>query len=110
MAGSEIQPRSSCTIQSAGSRQACGRVLRIQRLEARQDLAGEDRRVRRVGVGVRGPAHRSISPMTMSTLALMAITSDSSAPSHIRGSAERLRNEGGRMRQRTGLALPSDTK
>jgi len=41
--------------------------------------------------------------MTISTLALMAITSDSSAPSHIVGRLARLMNEGGRIRHRTGL-------
>ena len=54
-------------------------------------------------------AHRSISPMTISMLALMAITSDSRWPSTILGIAERLTNDGGRMRQRTGLAVPSET-
>jgi hypothetical protein len=48
--------------------------------------------------------------MTMSTLALMAITSDSSAPSHIRGRLDRLMKDGGRMRHRAGLAVPSETK
>jgi hypothetical protein len=46
----------------------------------------------------------------MSTLALIAITSESSAPSHIRGRLERLMKDGGRIRQRTGLAVPSDTR
>jgi exopolyphosphatase/guanosine-5'-triphosphate,3'-diphosphate pyrophosphatase len=55
-------------------------------------------------------AHRSISPMTMSTLALIAITSDNSTPSQSLGRQARLMKDGGRMRQRTGLAVPSDTK
>ena len=44
------------------------------------------------------------------TLALMAMTSESRAPSHILGSEARLRNAGGRMRQRTGLAVPSEKR
>src|SRR5207253_601421 len=42
--------------------------------------------------------HRSTSPITMSTLALMAMTSDSNAPSHIFGRLARLMNDGGRIR------------
>src|SRR5690606_21080966 len=55
-------------------------------------------------------AHLSISPITMSMLALMAITSDSRCPSTIFGMADRFTKAGGRMRQRTGFAVPSDTK
>jgi len=54
--------------------------------------------------------HRSISPITISTLALMAMTSDNRAPSQSRGSAARLMNDGGRIRHRTGFAVPSDTR
>src|SRR6267378_1515819 len=54
--------------------------------------------------------HRSTSPITMSTDALIATKSDSRWPSAILGSADRLMNDGGRMRQRTGLAVPSDTR
>ena len=54
-------------------------------------------------------AQRSISPMTMSMLALMAMTSESKCPSTIFGIAARFTKDGGRMRQRTGLAVPSDT-
>jgi len=56
-----------------------------------------------------GSAHRSISPMTMSMLALMAMTSESKWPSTILGIAERFTKDGGRIRQRTGLDVPSDT-
>src|SRR5687767_40063 len=59
--------------------------------------------VRRLGV------HRSISPMTISMLALMAMTSESRWPSTIFGIADRFTKDGGRMRQRTGLDVPSDT-
>ena len=52
---------------------------------------------------------RSISPMTMSMLALIAMTSDKRCPSTIFGIAARLTNDGGRMRQRTGFDVPSDT-
>ena len=54
-------------------------------------------------------AHRSISPITISILALMAITSERRCPSTIFGIAERFTNDGGRMRQRTGFDVPSDT-
>ena len=56
-----------------------------------------------------GGAHRSISPITMSMLALIAITSLSRWPSTIFGIAERFTNDGGRMRQRTGFEVPSLT-
>src|SRR5205807_6238228 len=49
-------------------------------------------------------AHRSISPITISTDALIAIRSESRCPSAIFEMAARLMKEGGRMRQRTGLA------
>src|SRR5690606_20641483 len=52
--------------------------------------------------------HRSISPSTMSSEALTAITSESSAPSIMCGSAAMLMNEGPRTRQRTGFAPPSE--
>ena len=55
-------------------------------------------------------ANRSTSPITMSTLALIAMTSEWSAPSHMVGRLERLMNEGGRIRQRTGLLVPSETR
>jgi len=65
------------------------------------------------GRGVRraylGGRHRSISPITMSMLALIAITSDRRCPSTIFGIADRFTNDGGRMRQRTGFEVPSDT-
>jgi hypothetical protein len=48
--------------------------------------------------------------MTISTLAMMAITTASRAPSHIFGRLDRLMNEGGLIRQRTGFAVPSETK
>src|SRR5215208_2037107 len=54
-------------------------------------------------------AHRSISPMTMSMLALMAMTSESRWPSTIFGIAERFTNAGGRMRHLTGFEVPSLT-
>ena len=54
--------------------------------------------------------HRSISPMTMSTDALMAMRSLNRRPSAILAIDARLMKDGGRMRQRTGLAVPSDTK
>jgi len=60
-------------------------------------------------LGLGGGRQRSISPMTMSMLALMAMTSERRWPSTIFGIAARLTKEGGRIRQRTGLAVPSDT-
>ncbi len=68
-------------------------------------LAGEDRCVRFV---VR--VHRSISPMTMSIDALIAMTSDRRCPSTIFGIAERFTKLGGRIRQRAGFDVPSETK
>jgi len=43
--------------------------------------------------------------MTISMLALIAMTSDSRWPSTIFGMADRFTNDGGRMRQRTGLEV-----
>src|SRR6476661_705568 len=54
-------------------------------------------------------AHRSISPITMSMLALIAMTSERRCPSTIFGIAARLMNDGGLMRQRTGFEVPSET-
>src|SRR5262249_25950147 len=53
--------------------------------------------------------HRSISPMTISIDALIAMTSDNMCPSTMREIAARFTNDGGRMRQRTGLDEPSET-
>src|SRR2546426_12722925 len=76
-----------------------------------QDLAGEDGLVL---LGARRRvcrhAHRSTSPMTMSTDALIAIRSLNRWPSAILGSAERWMNDGGRIRHRTGFAVPSETR
>ena len=47
--------------------------------------------------------------MTMSMLALMAMTSERRCPSTIFGIAERFTNAGGRMRQRTGFDVPVGT-
>jgi hypothetical protein len=47
--------------------------------------------------------------MTMSMLALIAITSESKCPSTIFGIAERFTNDGGLMRHRTGFDVPSET-
>src|SRR3989475_7523305 len=78
-----------------------------------EGLAGEHRLIFLRGgvVGrARARAHRSTSPITMSTDALIAIRSESRCPSAILGRAARLMNDGGRMRQRTGLAVPSETR
>src|SRR5260370_22892923 len=64
----------------------------------------------RPGWRLRADTHRSTSPITMSTDALIAIRSLKRCPVAIWGSAERLMNDGGRIRQRTGLALPSETR
>src|SRR2546422_6297231 len=88
-------------------------ALPIYRLQLGEDLPGEHRLILfhpgLVG-GARAHAHRSTSPITMSTDALMAIKSESRCPSAIFGSAARLMNDGGRIRQRTGLAVPSETR
>src|SRR5207248_1134096 len=90
-----------------------GGVARQDFVELLEHLFGEDglvllraRWLRRM----RADTHRSTSPMTMSTEALIAIKSLNRCPAAIRGRAERLMNEGGRMRQRTGFAVPSDTR
>ena len=88
-----------------------GGVILEELLETCAGIADEHRCMRS---GVRPVAsvshHRSTSPITISTLALIAMTSESKAPSHILGRLERLMNDGGRMRQRTGLLVPSETK
>src|SRR6476661_3013227 len=99
------------------------RVAREELVELGAPRAGEDGDVRTRLVKTVGQiagsalaphlvtrrAHRSISPMTMSMLALIAITSDNRWPSTIFGIADRFTNDGGRMRQRTGFDVPSDT-
>src|SRR5687768_340362 len=60
-------------------------------------------------IGRLDAGHRSISPITMSMLALIAITSDSRCPSTIFGIAERLMKDGGLILQRTGFDVPSET-
>src|SRR5207245_9899762 len=82
------------------------RVARADLLQPLQRLAGEDGRVfLRLDC-----AHRSTSPITMSTDALIAIKSLRRCPAAIFGSDDRLMNDGGRMRHRTGFAEPSDTR
>ena len=58
-----------------------------------------------------GPAQtlRRHVPPLLFLLALIAMTSDNRWPSTIFGMALRFTNDGGRMRQRTGLAVPSLT-
>src|SRR2546427_7960023 len=114
MSRSEIQPRCCCTSHSAGKSAPLLRgVAGEDRLQLGEDLPGEHRLILfhpgLVG-GARAHAHRSTSPITMSTDALMAIKSESRCPSAIFGSAARLMNDGGRIRQRTGLAVPSETR
>src|SRR2546421_13087193 len=90
-----------------------GGIALEQHLQLLEDLHGEYRLIL-FGLGVvgraRAHAHRSTSPITMSTDALMAIRSESRCPSAIFGSAARLMNDGGRIRQRTGFAVPSETR
>src|SRR5262249_22950638 len=81
-------------------------IAREQLVELSPPLSLEDRLIGFVRLG---RAHRSISPMTMSMLALIAITSESRWPSTIFEIAARFTNDGVRMRQRTGLDVPSDT-
>src|SRR5690606_4209841 len=81
------------------------RILRRHRLEPGTTLGCED------GAGRCNVfAHLSTSPITISILALIAITSDKSAPSQSLGRTERLMNDGGLIRQRTGFAVPSETR
>ena len=56
-----------------------------------------------------GSHQRSISPSTMSSDALIAMTSLSRCPSHSFGRAAMLMKLGPRTRQRTGLEPPSET-
>src|SRR5690348_3439066 len=89
-------------------------IARQQLLELLPACTDEHRLVRLVGMtmmrGIRRrfdaphfTTHLSISPMTMSMLALIAITSDSRWPSTIFGIADKFTNEGGRIRHRTGF-------
>src|SRR3989441_6717573 len=90
-----------------------GGITRQDLAQLLEGLGHEDRMVlfrARLRCRMCADTHRSTSPMTMSTDALIAMRSLNRCPSAIFGRAERLMNDGGRMRHRTGLAVPSDTR
>ena len=126
MAGSEIQPRASCTIQSAGSRHAClVGIEREQLLQPVQSFAPENRLVG-CGLGPMAAMSRSVlgdAPMRAGVRCRSSVHlshDDVHAGvdgDHVGqqrtlahgGEAGQVDERGGRMRQRTGLPVPSET-